>query len=127
MKWTVPLLLLFFSITTKAQESISYFTINNKEEAFINFPAQHLTLSRNCGKQLKSMQCDAYKNLQLLKKQPLNNKVGINPGVILCVKQLKGKLVTGTNKYGDNSFCLFNDGSMIDAGSLTYYFFHPRK
>jgi putative hemolysin len=117
------LLVLFIALPLWAATP-QFFNINGKKITFSYFKKEHLTLSQSCGKSLKNMSCMAYKQGITASRKGIDKKEfagGVNPGIVICKAQFNAEIVIASNQYGENAFCKFPDGSMIDAGSLIYY------
>lgn len=117
----IPLLTCASSLTHKPTKHT--YIINKKKNVFYQFNTRRLMVSKNCGTDIKKMSCEAYRkgikaSLEGFSSQELK---GMDPGSLMCMKQFKGKVVVGTNDYGENAFCKFKDHSLIDTGSLIYY------
>ncbi|MBF0299238.1 MAG: DUF333 domain-containing protein [Oligoflexia bacterium] len=100
------------------------FVIEQKVVAFNNFSKEHILISMNCGIHLSKMKCQAYKQLSNSSMKNLPAALfqgGPNPGAVICVNKLKGTVVIGSDTYGENSFCKFSDGSIVDNGTISYY------
>lgn len=69
--------------------------------------------------------CDALKQFdKAIKTKMKSNSIGTSasPGVIMC-EGLGGDVVIGQDTEGnENSFCKFKDQSLIDCGTLMWYF-----
>ena len=118
------LLILFFTgFNVEAQEKLS-FKIKKESVIFYSFSDNRITISKNCVKKKKIQPCMAYKALQASSFQLFNEEElrgGANPGAVIC-KALKGKIIIGVDEdSNENSFCMFEDKSIIDNGSLDYY------
>lgn len=73
-----------------------------------------LLISHDCQEK-----CQAYLSLQKITKLPVHRDGGANPGGIICVEQLKGEIKTLNDKDGNqNSFCEFEDKSLVGLGTL---------
>ena len=113
----ILLLLLIYPLILMAET----FKINGQEIVFHRDDSKALTISLDC----KHSDCLALANLEKLKSKKINQKIVFNsdsnPGALICEKALAGEVVIGINTYGENSFCRFSDGSMIDNSSLHYW------
>jgi putative hemolysin len=109
--------------TAAAVFSPSTFSFTEKKVDFVTDASRKLTVSASCLKN-KKLECEAVAGLKKLswKASRESRRSGTNnPASYLCEKQLGGFVVVGKSEKGDeNSFCRFNDGSMIDGGSLIY-------
>jgi len=123
--WVIKFLIFSFFLVfrVEAQELVS-FKVNDQSVVFYDYQDDRITISKNCVKKKKIQPCMAYKALQAASFQTLAEEKfqgGANPGAVIC-KALKGKVVIGEDKKAnENSFCLFEDKSIIDNGSLSYY------
>jgi putative hemolysin len=122
----MSLLLIFFTASIASASATGFspstFSFTEKKVDFVTSAAQKLTVSASCLKN-KKLQCEAVADLAKLSwKASREARHGTNnPASYLCEKQLGGIAVVGKSAKGDeNSFCRFNDGSMIDSGSLIY-------
>lgn len=106
------LILIFFSLSLQASE-LKFF--EGKQEYVFDFDKNnHLILSKECNKK-----CQAYLSLKKVTKGKVLRDGGANPGAIICVEQLGGKVKTLTDKEQDqSSFCEFEDKSLVGLGSL---------
>lgn len=94
------------------------FTIDGKSVEFVDDSSQRLTINATC-KKPQGFDCDAFTAFRRLKPTKLRTKHGRNPGAAVCTDVLQALVVTGTDTGGnENTFCLFEDGSMVDNGSL---------
>jgi hypothetical protein len=80
------------------------------------------TLWVHCPKKKTSSDCVALNKLEraTLKGIPASRfQGGKNPGSVVCSDVLRGEVQIGTDPQGDEqSFCVFNDGSLVSTGSL---------
>lgn len=112
MKRILILLLLISSQLLYAKELLFY--EGEKEYRFHFNQEKFLIISHDC-----QQKCQAFLALNTITKQNVHRDGGANPGGIICVEQLDGKIKTLTDKDGDqNGFCEFGDGSLIALGSL---------
>jgi hypothetical protein len=97
--------------------------IDGKNVEFFNFEKDRIRTSKDCGQDVKKLKCIAIDKLTSKKSMGQDVKFSDqNPGALIC-EHLEGKVVIGTDSSrNQNSFCKFNDNSMIDNGSLTYQF-----
>lgn len=108
-------LMLFVTATAVAADSIVSYSIAGKVYEFEKLKTGELI----------GNYCAAKKNCMVGKPRPAEKigdffrPGGANPGSAYCKNALKGKVVMGFNpKIGQQSFCLFSDGSMIDNYTL---------
>lgn len=87
--------------------------------------ASQIMISENCFSDevaLLKSKCDAARALSAPKSLSINSNEfigGKNPGAVVCSQGLKMKvLVLKDSKDNENSFCVFNDQSMISAINL---------
>lgn len=118
----LPLLLCAWSLGAHAAEQS--FELGGKQVNFFRSEEKHLTVSRGCLKSNGSLSCQAYESLSKASLDGLESKNsgGANPGARICDSELKGEVVIGRDKSGnENSFCRFSDGSLVSSGTLMYY------
>ena len=113
----IYLLFLLTLISLKTFSAV--YLIDNKEIIFLENKDQALTMSEHC----RDKNCLALKKLDLIKQGKIKYQVDhdLEPGAWLCEKSLDGQVVIGHHEPGENSFCRFSDGSLIDTGSLHYW------
>ncbi len=95
---------------------------------FISNNNQRIIITESCGMPDKptNQKCqaiDALKKVKLKVQKFDKSDVqgGKSTGDILCKKYLGGKIVFGLTQYKNPiSFCVFEDGSMVSAGSISY-------
>ncbi|MCC7440028.1 MAG: DUF333 domain-containing protein [Bdellovibrionales bacterium] len=98
---------------------VQRFQLDGKEQEFLYFKGEKLTLSRSCLKHNGERECEAFAALgrAVLRPEPRGGHSG-NPGASLC-GELGGVVVAGRDAKGNsNGFCAFGDGSSVDLGSL---------
>ncbi len=108
-------------------DETSSFRIGDHWVVFLRNPAQHFTISATCSRKNGQLGCDAYAALKKVSMKTLAGELagGVEPGAVMCVKALAGKVVLGVDRQrNENSFCQLRDGSMVSLGGLAY---HARK
>jgi len=118
MKLILFLTFIFSEAAFSEDVKKNYLIDQNKIE-FYEFDQQHILVSSDC----VNFKCEGIQHLKEVSIKAIRNKLiqGKNPGSVICLEQLKGELVFGTNNHGMNSFCKFKDNSLIDTGTLTFY------
>ncbi len=118
-KYLILMSIIFYSNLTIASSTIKTFLIDDKKTQFIEILEKRILTSSDC----KNLKCMAIKKLEVasLKKARKDLYNGMNPGAHICVTQLSGKIIVGTNEMGMNTFCQFSDQSLIDVGTITFY------
>ena len=96
------------------------YRIHNKLISFIKHKKKKYLISLHCGK--KERRCQASqilsssKNISLSKGSLLGGK---NPGAFVCRTLKEARVVFGRDLMGNQqSFCQFNDGSLLSSGIL---------
>lgn len=118
-----PLIIAFFisSFLGSSQSHAEYF-IDGKVLHLDTFEKDRLLISKKCAKK-----CKAYKAWQSAAKiKKIETYGGQNPGSVIC-KSVGGVSVLAIDQdKNQNSFCKFNDDSVVDNGSLSakYYSGH---
>lgn len=117
MRWAY--ILLVFLLSFPAWGGQMSFSISGKPVVFVNDPLKHTMLSETCA---KKRDCEAYTALAKASLREIHTRGGANPGAVLCGKVLGGEVVIGKDRdENENSFCRFDDGSMVSCGTLAYY------
>lgn len=109
--------------TGPGEESADFvFKIRGAKVVFVSFDRPPLLVSKSCVAKPQKLECQAATALSRASLKGSGANAGsANPGAVLCPK-LKGRIVIGTNRIGgENSFCLFEDGSLVSNGSLGAY------
>jgi hypothetical protein len=116
---------LFATTTAMADGTRTKFMIRGKWVEFHNDPAKRLTISSDCVAQTGELLCDAHAALSKATRAGTDVRqfsYGSNPGTVVCRQMLKGSIVMGSDKAGgQNTFCAFPDGSLLDTGTIAYY------
>jgi putative hemolysin len=103
-------------------------TVEGHAQDFIRYPNFRLTLSASCEQKDHSLRCRAFEAWPTVTWKGVDHDAlrgGANPGAVLCARRL-GTLVIGTTANGsEQSFCRFDDGSMLGTGSITYAASNP--
>jgi hypothetical protein len=100
------------------------FEIKGEKIVFIQDDRLRLLITQNCYTPNKKARCLALESLSKVSYRKIRSQLtgGKNPGIVICQKQTKGKVVVGIDsKKNQNSFCSFSDASIIDTGTLTHY------
>lgn len=113
-----------YSSTSFGEEQIYVFEKSSLE--FISLPEKKIIISKSCRKIINrnsKFECQAYSALSFQQNSILKVMLvaGANPGSQVCEALPKSRITIGKNKYGQQSFCLFPDNSMVSTGSLYYY------
>lgn len=119
MKSLVLLSFLFVTVQVHAFEEVwklgDHFLPMEKDEA------KGILISKSC----LTESCAALKALKKvsLKKIPSEKfSGGKNPGAVACTESVKGKIVYLKDlNANENTFCFFEDKSMVSTGSLAVY------
>jgi len=124
------IILLYFLITfgananeEKNQISIKSWKIAGEHVLFVQFKKKPLLISKGC--ESESNNCLASKAIREVRFDNLKSGDligGKNPGSVLCHKIDKAKIIFGVDtKNRMNSFCQFDDGSLVSSDSLLSY------
>lgn len=109
------LIALFLSFNSQAHEVI--WKINDKFIALYEDKTNNLLYSSSCTK----LSCDAIEKTKEITWREFSLNGGKNPGAVLCLNILKQKILILKDLAGnENSFCLFQDRSLISSSSLSY-------
>ena len=103
--------------------SAEQFEIDGKKTDFVSERESRLTLSASC-RVGDAWKCEAYDSLKRASFKGLKKKLhgGKEPGAVVCREKLKARVLIGRDDAGNqNSFCAFNDGSLVDCGTLAHY------
>jgi hypothetical protein len=119
-------LLSSFPVRAEAAEaapSEKTFKFERGTRSFLYFSGRHLLISAACrdpgtGK----LDCKA---LRAFERSSLAGVVlprgGADPGAVICVKRLEGRVVIGQNERGAQAaFCRLADDTLVSTGSLDY-------
>jgi len=106
-----------------ANQSFAFEQVWKMGSMFLNMnedSSKNILYSNSCSKKdclaLRLTKDITFKNLR--KDSLLGGK---NPGAVLCKEVLKMKIVYLKDMSGnENTFCLFNDNSMISSSSIAY-------
>lgn len=115
-------LLIAALLTSSSQafaKQIEYFFSNSPETKISFFKKDGFLVSQECERN-----CAA---INATKAKPTNalEFAGGNPAAVNCSNHNATSVVLRDQKGNQNSFCKFDDGSMIDAWDL-YYQFNPK-
>lgn len=122
----ILLFLSVFILHTKASELTKQIWSQGDDHYLMTYePSSKILISENCFNSdvtLEKSKCEA---AQILKKKkqlqapPRSASGGKNPGAVVCKDVLKKSIVMlKDQKNNENSFCRFDDGSLIAAISL---------
>ena len=103
------------------------FRFGERHVEFIHRATEHVTVSATCFSKNAAPNCEAYAAVKRASLKGLKGEMhgGVEPGAVVCAQGLHAKVVLGVDdKSNENSFCQFNDGSMVSLGGLAY---HARK
>ena len=118
---TLLILSIICSLAAHAEEFQKQIWMKGSEYFLFSYqPSSNILISENCVP-LEKSKCDAAKALKQKKSliAPKTNVGGKNPGAIVCKDLLKKEIrVLKNHKDDENSFCVFDDGSMISAINL---------
>lgn len=117
-------LISFSSTLVYSNTSEIFYTVHGKKVAFIEDQEKRLLISKNCQKAAHFYSCDAFNALKKASARNMNYALGggKNPGAIECLSFRGAKTLVGLDSSGNEwSLCAFEDGSLIDSGSLDYY------
>lgn len=95
------------------------FVVEKKKVAFSASTDRRIIIHSRC----LTQNCLAIDVLKAASVKAIEKEIsgGMNPGALVC-KKLKGKVILGFDlKENQNSFCRFDDGSLIDNGTLVHY------
>jgi hypothetical protein len=113
------------AMTAMADGTRTKFQIRGKWVEFYNDPAKRLTISADCVAQSGEISCQAHAALSQATRAGIDHRqysYGANPGTVVCRQVLMGSIVMGYDKAGgQNAFCAFPDGSLLDTGTIAYY------
>ena len=128
----VRIILFAFLVTSSLQAenapncaSEDEFIQYEKPVVICNIPKKRLSISKNCFKD-GEFKCDAYKAIDKVKKskieaEELRKFGGMSTGAAICPRIGGRGIVLQTKKEEENCFRQFNDKSMIDCNTLSYY------
>lgn len=122
----ILLFLSVFTLHTEASELTKQIWSQGDDHYLMTYePSSKILISENCFNSdvtLEKSKCEA---AQILKKKkqlqapPHSASGGKNPGAVVCKDVLKKSIVMlKDQKNNENSFCRFDDGSLIAAISL---------
>ncbi len=117
---------ILFSAETTSEIKTEVWTFFGKPQIIITNEIESLILSKNCyidDQYKKTIPCKALTAAQTAKFSniKIKNTSGARPGMLVC-SSLKGIIVPGFDtKHNQNSFCLFEDNSLISNGSLAHH------
>lgn len=110
-----------FCLAAHAEEFQKQIWMKGGEYFLFSYQASsNILISQNCVP-LEKSKCDAAKVLKQKKSltAPKTNIGGKNPGAVVCKDLLKKQIrILKNHKDDENSFCVFDDGSMISAINL---------
>lgn len=122
---TILFMSLIFSYAYGAEFTTQIWSQANDHYLFSLHGATQTLISENCFNAevtLQKSKCDAAKALlesKTLTIPPLAFRGGKNPGAVACTVGLKKKIrILKDPKNNENSFCVFEDGSMVSAINL---------
>ncbi len=109
----------------KGDENIRQFWSNGSTHYLFSYnPNTKILISDTCldeSQSLDKSKCEAAKALKNknLQVDPVHFRGGKNPGAVACTSGLKKKIIIlKDSKDNENSFCVFEDESMISAINL---------
>nr|BDT27828.1 DUF333 domain-containing protein [Bacteriovorax sp. HI3] len=122
----IILFLSIFSLQLHASELTKQIWSQSDEHYLMTYqPSSKILISENCFNDDVSLDKSKCEAAQILKKKksfaaPLRSSAGgKNPGAVVCKDVLKKTIVMlKDQKNNENSFCRFDDGSMIAAITL---------
>jgi hypothetical protein len=95
--------------------------VENVDRELVTYSKKSLTISTDCLRPHDKFKCDAYTAFGKRKQivvPPGELHGGSNPGGYKC-RKLGGTVLIGTEENHDEmSVCKFDDGSLLDIGSL---------
>lgn len=115
---------LILSSISQAYDQVEIFQVAGKETKIYHYKKHQLSISKECQDLKSDKFCPDLKFLDKisLKKSNLEGTANINPGSVICTKQLSGTVFIGIDKdRNQNSFCRLSDGLLVDNGTLTFY------
>lgn len=121
-------ILKLFPLVCFGLSSVNFRIEGNIQKMILDFQKKIL-ISEKCYTGGFPNNCEPFKliNSELKKFKGLTttsyNIGGRNPGSFICEDILGLSIVLGQNitGRGDNAFCRFEDGNLLDTGSLFYY------
>ena len=132
----LKLILLFLMISpswAKVETKIPFkyvtYEIHKQFYKFISNIEQRIIISESCGMpdnptDQKCQAIDALNNVKskVTKFEKSDVQGGKSTGDVLCKKYLGGRIAFGLTQFKNPiSFCVFEDGSMVSAGSIAYH------
>ena len=118
---TILVLLVIFSVSAFAEDFQKQIWMKGSDYYLFSYQASsNILISQNCVP-LEKSKCDAAKALKQKHslQAPKTNIGGKNPGAVVCKDLLKKQIrILKNHKDDENSFCVFDDGSMISAINL---------
>jgi hypothetical protein len=99
------------------------YKFKNESKVFWNLSDKNLRISKWCSQDGRKFNCKAWDALQTVKKGKSFFKElhSHNIGAQVCHAYLNGKVIRGKNEHGENTFCYFEDESILDNGTISFY------
>ncbi|WPU66664.1 hypothetical protein [Peredibacter starrii] len=117
----LAILSVIFCLAAHAEDHQKQIWMKGEEYFLFSYQAStNILISESCIP-LDKLKCDAAKALKKKHslQSPKTNVGGKNPGAIVCKDLLKKEIrILKNHKDDENSFCVFEDGSMISAINL---------